>query len=71
MQQNVSCGAIPSLPFLTGLVFLVLKLTGVVAWPWIWVLAPFWIPLAIAFLWIIGLLAFGAVIAVIAVLANW
>lgn len=22
--------------------FIVLKLTGVVDWPWIWVLAPFW-----------------------------
>jgi len=29
--------------------FLVLKLTGVVAWSWIWVTAPFWIPCAIGF----------------------
>jgi Flp pilus assembly protein TadB len=26
------------------LVFLVLKLTGVVAWSWVWVLAPLWVP---------------------------
>jgi len=26
------------------IVFVVLKLTGLVAWSWVWVLAPFWIP---------------------------
>lgn len=26
-------------------VFVVLKLTGVIAWSWVWVLAPLWIPL--------------------------
>jgi hypothetical protein len=34
-----------------GLVFIVLKLVGVIAWSWWWVLAPFWIPLAIAIAW--------------------
>jgi hypothetical protein len=29
---------------LTGVAFLVLKITGVIDWPWVWVLAPFWIP---------------------------
>lgn len=33
---------------LLGIVFIVLKLTGVIAWSWLWVLAPFWIPLAVA-----------------------
>ena len=32
--------------FLT-LLFIGLKLTGYVDWPWIWVLAPFWIVLSI------------------------
>lgn len=32
------------------IVFLVLKLTGLIAWPWIWVLSPFWIPLSLFFL---------------------
>jgi ABC-type polysaccharide/polyol phosphate export permease len=27
-------------------VFLVLKLVGVINWSWLWVLAPVWIPLA-------------------------
>ncbi len=29
------------------LIFLVLKLTGVIAWSWWWVTAPLWIPWAI------------------------
>jgi hypothetical protein len=29
------------------LIFITLKLTGVIAWSWWWVLAPFWIPLTI------------------------
>lgn len=28
--------------------FVVLKLCGVITWPWLWVLSPFWIPLAVA-----------------------
>ena len=27
--------------------FIVLKLTGVVAWSWIWVLSPMWMPAAV------------------------
>lgn len=25
-----------------GLIFVTLKLTGVIAWSWLWVLLPFW-----------------------------
>ena len=32
---------------LLGLIFIVLKLVGVITWSWVWVLAPFWIPTAI------------------------
>ena len=31
-----------------ALIFITLKLLGVVAWSWWWVLAPIWIPSAIA-----------------------
>lgn len=27
---------------LLGIAFVILKLCGVIDWPWIWVLAPFW-----------------------------
>lgn len=32
---------------LLGILFIVLKLCGVINWSWWWVLAPFWIPVAL------------------------
>lgn len=32
---------------LLTILFIALKLTGVIAWSWLWVLAPLWVPLAI------------------------
>lgn len=29
------------------LIFIILKLTNVIDWSWVWVLAPLWIPLAL------------------------
>lgn len=37
-----------SLSTLLGVTFIVLKLCNVIDWSWIWVLAPFWIPVSIA-----------------------
>ena len=40
----------------TGLLtiaFIVLKLTGVISWSWIWVLSPLWISFALALIIII------------------
>jgi hypothetical protein len=43
--------------------FIVLKLVGVIDWAWLWVLAPFWIPLA----WVLGIvLVVGVLVAL-----NW
>ena len=36
-------------PGLLGIVFIVLKLCGVISWSWWWVLAPFWIPFVLFF----------------------
>ena len=33
---------------LLAIVFIVLKLTGVISWSWLWVLSPIWIPIALA-----------------------
>ena len=30
-----------------GVLSVTFKLAGVIAWPWVWVLAPFWVPLAL------------------------
>lgn len=44
-NKNNSSGA-EFAPIL-GIVFIVCKLCGVIEWSWLWVLSPFWIPLAI------------------------
>lgn len=36
---------------LLAIVFIVLKLTKTIAWSWLWVLAPIWIPIGIALLY--------------------
>ena len=46
------------LVMVVGVVFLVLKLVGVINWAWVWVLAPFWTPTALYFvlvnIWILA-----------------
>ena len=42
-----------------GLIFIVLKLLGVITWSWLWVLSPFWIPFVIGIILIILLIIFG------------
>lgn len=40
---------------LLGLLFIGLKLAGVIAWSWWWVLAPFWVPAVVSglcYLWL-------------------
>jgi hypothetical protein len=38
---------------LLALLFIALKLTGVIAWSWVWVLAPIWISLGIGILFLL------------------
>ena len=38
-----------SLPDALLVLFVGLKLAGLIEWPWLWVTAPFWIPMAAAF----------------------
>ncbi len=45
-KNNSTTGGIGFCGLLT-IVFIVLKLTKVITWSWIWVLAPIWIPMAI------------------------
>lgn len=37
----------PGLPAILFVVFLILKLTGYIAWSWVWVTAPLWIGLVL------------------------
>lgn len=41
-----------------GVVFVVLKLLGVIDWSWWWVTAPFWLPLTVV---LVGIAIFFAV----------
>lgn len=45
-SSDASSGGIGFFGLLT-IVFITLKLTGVIDWSWWWVLAPLWIPLAL------------------------
>lgn len=41
------------LDVILGVVFIVLKLVGVINWPWIWILAPFWIGALIGIIFLV------------------
>lgn len=40
------------LPTLLGVAFIVLKLTHVISWSWLWVLSPFWIGFVWTLFWL-------------------
>lgn len=50
-MSDTGGGGIGFLGLLT-IAFIVLKLTKVISWSWIWVLAPAWIPTAIILLFL-------------------
>ena len=52
-EKNVSGGM--SFSSVLALIFIVLKLCGVINWSWVWVLSPIWIT------FIIGLIAIGVI----------
>jgi hypothetical protein len=47
-MSNKKSGCSVSLPFIT-LILVILKLTGVINWSWVWVTSPIWIPIALIF----------------------
>lgn len=57
MEKTTSSGGIGFAGVLT-IVFIVLKLIGVISWSWLWVLSPIWISILV-----------GLVFAVIAIIA--
>ena len=59
MSSSSSSGGVGFSGLLT-VVFIALKLTGNITWPWVWVLSPLWISfmLGIAFLAIAFLIAY-------------
>ena len=51
-NREVTGGGISFTGILT-IVFIILKLLKIIKWSWLWVLAPTWIPIAIALIIII------------------
>ena len=62
MSQHVEVNADGGLGFggLLGIVFIVLKLTGVITWSWLWVLSPVWVPLGLFLLILVVSVAVAA-----------
>jgi hypothetical protein len=58
-KENTSSGM--GIGMVLFIVFLVLKLTGVINWSWWWVTSPLWIPLALGGI-IIGIVGVIAII---------
>ena len=46
---------------LLGILFITLKLCGVINWSWLWVLAPFWAPLALVIIIILVAVVVGII----------
>ena len=65
-EQNVQYSGGIGLGGLLFVVFLVLKLTGVIAWSWWWVTAPLWIPVALVIAIIVVVAVIGGIVALIA-----
>jgi hypothetical protein len=59
-----------SLGMVLFLIFLVLKLTGVIAWSWWWVTCPLWGGIALILSILFGALIVGAIIVGIRALLN-
>ena len=62
-NKNNATGGGLGLGGVLGVIFIVLKLVGVIDWSWWWVLSPFWISAVLAILCIVGVLFYCVVIA--------
>ena len=56
MSNNTSTSGGIGFPGLLTVLFIGLKLTGYINWPWIWILSPMWISLLLAIV-ILGIAA--------------
>jgi hypothetical protein len=59
---------------LLGVLFIGLKLTNYITWPWVWVVSPLWIPLAIDISILViaaALITLGTLIAAVIDYINW
>lgn len=50
---------------LLGIIFIILKISGVIDWEWLWVLSPFWIPIATFVVILLVIFIIGGIIAIL------
>ena len=64
MKESTSTSASGGIGFsgLLTIVFIVLKLTGVISWSWVWVLSPLWISFSLGVLIVIIAIIIATVI---------
>lgn len=67
--KTVSGGGISFLGAL-ALLFIGLKLGNVITWPWIWVLSPLWIPIALVVGVVLLVLAIAGLVALVKIIVR-
>lgn len=65
-QSNTAGCGLGFLAILLTVLFVALKLTGVIAWPWLAVISPFLIYIALAIVWSVVVLVFIVIVAIAA-----
>jgi len=66
MEKKVVVNGGISTSTLLGIAFVILKLCNIIDWSWVWVTAPFWVPLALC---VAFFAVWGVVVIIIAVVA--
>ncbi|MBK1883697.1 hypothetical protein JIN85_14865 [Luteolibacter pohnpeiensis] len=66
-MSNSSSSSSSGISFLglLAIVFITLKLTGAIHWPWLWVVSPLWIPITLILLALVGYLLVMVVMTVL------
>lgn len=59
-SSSASSGGIGFFGMLT-IVFIALKLAGLITWSWLWVLSPLWLPLCAVLLIVAGIFAMACI----------
>lgn len=58
-EREVHVSGTLTFPGLLAIAFIVLKLTHVIAWSWLWVLVPLWAPVVLWLTFLTGILVWS------------
>lgn len=65
-KKSVTLSVGPGFLTLLAILFIGLKLTGHITWPWIWVLGPLWIPPVVLLTMIVLMFLIALLVAMLA-----